>query len=170
MRAWEDNPFPYGFLITFRTYGSWLHGDQRGSIDRYHNKFGGERIQGNSSREAQQAAKLKSHPVKLNAKQRKCVEFAIRDVCAHRGWKIQAINIRTNHVHVVVSAGPACPENVLRDFKAYATRALRSESLWPFDHSPWNEGGSKRYLWNAESLWNACDYVINRQGDELPDF
>ena len=25
---------PLAFLITFRCYGTWLHGDERGSIDR----------------------------------------------------------------------------------------------------------------------------------------
>ncbi len=30
--------FPPAYLITFRTYGSWLHGDEKGSIDRKHNR------------------------------------------------------------------------------------------------------------------------------------
>ena len=30
------NPFgPMGYLITFNTYGTWLHGDARGSVDRH---------------------------------------------------------------------------------------------------------------------------------------
>ena len=31
---------PLAYLITFRTYGTWLHGDARGSVDREHNVFG----------------------------------------------------------------------------------------------------------------------------------
>ena len=32
------NPLgPCGYLITFHTYGTWLHGDSRGSIDRINN-------------------------------------------------------------------------------------------------------------------------------------
>ena len=34
--------YPLGFLITFRCYGTWLHGDERGSIDRGHNSPGEE--------------------------------------------------------------------------------------------------------------------------------
>ena len=31
-----------GYLITFRGYGTWLHGDDRGSVDRrFYNQVGG---------------------------------------------------------------------------------------------------------------------------------
>ena len=28
-----------GYLITFHTHGSWLHGAERGSVDREHNSY-----------------------------------------------------------------------------------------------------------------------------------
>ena len=31
---------PVGFLITFRCYGTWLHGDERGSFDGHHRRYG----------------------------------------------------------------------------------------------------------------------------------
>jgi hypothetical protein len=31
---------PLAYFITFRSYGSWLHGDERGSVDRSHNQYG----------------------------------------------------------------------------------------------------------------------------------
>ncbi len=36
---WNDTDIPLAFLITFRCYGTWLHGDQSGSIDRFHNRY-----------------------------------------------------------------------------------------------------------------------------------
>ena len=30
---------PIAYFITFRTYGTWLHGDERGSTDRDHNAY-----------------------------------------------------------------------------------------------------------------------------------
>ena len=33
--------FPLAYLITFHTYGSWLHGDAKGSVDREHSRYGG---------------------------------------------------------------------------------------------------------------------------------
>src|SRR6185369_556860 len=29
---WNDTDIPLAYLITFRSYGTWLHGDDRGSI------------------------------------------------------------------------------------------------------------------------------------------
>lgn len=170
MREWDDNDYPLAYFITFRTYGTWQHGNERGSIDRYHNKYGGPRVPVNSILQKQQNKKLKSEPVALNGKQRRIVESSIREVCSYRGWKLFVINIRTNHVHLVVWIGDAPVVAAFRDFKAYSTRELRSAALWPHSHSPWVDGGSKRYLWKENSVVVACDYVINGQGDDLPDF
>ena len=98
------------------------------------------------------------------------VETGIQSVCEYRGWTLRAIHVRTNHVHAVVSVGNVSPGNAIRDFKAYSTRALRRAKLWQSNHGPWVDGGSKRYLWNEQSLANACDYVMNGQGENLPEY
>ena len=47
---WDDNQFPLAYLITFRTFGTWLHGDDRGSMDRHgKNIYGTERIAPNAN-------------------------------------------------------------------------------------------------------------------------
>jgi REP element-mobilizing transposase RayT len=170
MEIWDDNRFPLAYLVTFRTYGTWLHGDPRGSHDRYNNVYRGPKIEDNIIREQQNVRKLRSEPFLLNAKARIIVEASIREVCRYRGWHLHALNVRTNHAHVVAAAGAVKPDVVLRDLKAYATRSLRDEKCWPHSHSPWSDGGSKRYLWREESLWHACNYVLNAQGEDLPDF
>jgi REP element-mobilizing transposase RayT len=170
MTLWDDNDHPLAYLITFRTYGTWLHGDERGSIDRYHNQYRGPRVAPNPILEGQHRTKLKSQPVLLDEAQRPVVKQAIKEVCTHRAWRLYALNVRTNHAHVVVNTISAKLEFALRDFKSYSTRALRSANLWPFDHSPWVDGGSTRYLWKEHSVSAACDYVLYGQGDDLPDF
>jgi len=55
---WNDTDAPLAYMITFRTYGSWLHGDERGSIDRHHNRFGGPRVSVNPVMQKQQEAKV----------------------------------------------------------------------------------------------------------------
>jgi hypothetical protein len=47
---------------------------------------------------------------------------------------------------------------------------MRENGCWPSTKSPWADKGSTRYLWNEESVARAVDYVINGQGDDLPDF
>jgi hypothetical protein len=34
VRDFDDNEFPLAYFISFRTYGTWLHGDERGSVNR----------------------------------------------------------------------------------------------------------------------------------------
>jgi len=169
MGKWNDTDVPLAYLITFRTYGTWLPGDERGSIDRFHNIFRGPRVDPNLILEKQHKVKLKTQPVILDGQQRHLVGDAIREVCAYRHWHLFALNIRTNHAHSVVSAA-APSEKMLNDFKSYSTRRLRQNNAWQHAHSPWVNKGSQRNLWNEEHISSACDYVINGQGDDLPDF
>ena len=84
-------------------------------------------------------------------------------------WCLHALNVRTNHVHIVVSIGADKPERALNAFKAYGTRRMRQDGKWQQSHSPWADKGSKRHLWNERSPALAIDYVINGQGGDLPD-
>ena len=77
---------------------------------------------------------------------------------------------RTNHVHLVASIGSNNSKKALIAFKANATRKMREDGVWKFEHSPWAEKGSRRYLWNEKSIETAVDYVINGQGKPLPKF
>jgi hypothetical protein len=36
---WNDTDTPLAYFISFRSYGTWLHGDKRGAIDRVHNRY-----------------------------------------------------------------------------------------------------------------------------------
>jgi REP element-mobilizing transposase RayT len=167
---WNDTDIPLGYLITFRCYGTWLHGDERGAIDRLHNRYKSPYLPPSDRRKTLADRQLKSSPTTLNASQRQTVEAAIREVCDHRKWWLRALSVRTNHVHAVVSIGTDKPERALNAFKAYATRRMRKEKLWQKTHSPWADRGSKRHLWNERSLALAIDYVVNGQGGPLPDF
>jgi len=62
MTIWNDRDIPLAYFITFRTYGTWLHGDERGSIDRYHNRYKGPKVEPNPVLAKQQEAKLKGEP------------------------------------------------------------------------------------------------------------
>ena len=159
---------PLAYLITFRSYGTWLHGDERGSVDRHRNRYESPRIAKTGPWFRANAQTLKHPPVTLDAARRRAVKAAIHETCAVRGWQLHALNVRTNHVHIVVSA--ACePERVLTALKAYATRQMRETGCWPREHSPWAEGGSRRYLWSESSVQSAVVYVLDGQGEPLPD-
>ena len=115
-------------------------------------------------------ARMKHEPVHLPAIRRESIVKAVSETCEIRGWYLWTVNVRTNHVHTVVSAPQATADAVLTAFKANATRKMRENDCWPFDHSPWARKGSKRRLWNERSIARAVDYVMNGQGEDLPDF
>ena len=58
----EVREYLLGYVITFRSYGIWLHGDRRGSVNRFHNRHG--------------------NPTAAT----KAIEEAIRETCKKRQW------------------------------------------------------------------------------------
>ena len=167
---WNYTDTPLAYLITFRCYGTWLHGDERGSINRFRNQYKSAYLPPEKKWVETNTQRLKSEVVTLDAHQRGLVDSAVRETCSFRQWHLHAINVRTNHVHAVVSIGTKKPEIALNAFKANATRKMRQSGCWQSEKSPWADRGSNRYLWNERSVGLAVDYVINGQGDELPDF
>ena len=166
----QDRSTASAYLITFRTYGTWLPGNEDGSVDRRHqNRYGTPKITPSDEKVRRRTGLLKHKPVLLGAAERSIVENAIREVCRVRGYVLTAVNVRTNHVHVVVSAA-GTPERVMDSFKAYATKALRAAGMATLDGSVWSRHGSTRYLWAEEHVVAAVEYVDNGQGGELPGF
>jgi hypothetical protein len=48
MNEQPESGFPLAYLITIRTYGTWLHGDEKGSVDRHgFNTYGASRMSHN---------------------------------------------------------------------------------------------------------------------------
>ena len=101
---WNDTEIPLAFFISFRTYATWLHGDKRGAIDRFHNAYKSPYIPPNANWLKHNEEQLKAKPLVLTSRQRRSIETAIRETCNIRKWLLQALNVRTNHVHTVVSA------------------------------------------------------------------
>jgi REP element-mobilizing transposase RayT len=161
----RDDHTPFGYLITFRSYGTWLHG-RAGSVDRFHKIYGTPKLPADRARWRYNRRALMQRPVRLGSRQRKLIENAIRETCNIRAWCLWAINVRTNHVHVVVTAH-CRPARVMSAFKANATRKLREANAWRSERSPWAEGGSKRYIWTEEQLANAIAYIKEDQGEPL---
>lgn len=163
---YDDNVFPIAYLLTFRTFGTWLHGDQRDSIQRTFRdaRRVTMRLEPNVPLEEKMRSEMKREPVTLNISQREIVDRAIREVCSHRDYLLRALNVRTNHAHVVVSKAVR-PERIVSDFKAYATRRLREELEFADGLKIWSRGASTRYLWKPRHVLAAVDYVLYSQGD-----
>ena len=152
---------PLAYLLTWTCRGTWLHGDERGSVDQSHNGFGTPRLRPDT-RVEDSRYRLMSGPVRtLTAANRLVVADAINAHCGVRGWRLLAQNPRSNHVHVVVSAPRVEPQKVLQELKSWSTRYLRRLDETFVD--PWTDGGSKQYLFKQEDVDAAVRYVLVEQ-------
>lgn len=148
------------YLITIRCYGTWLHGDKRGSVDRFHNQPGEALLEPNADLENYRRQLQKYPPTRLNTVARQLVDNTIQEVALFRGWKIIELNVLSNHVHVVATApDDVKPEKIMNDFKARATLMLRAHKLVDPDTKVWEYHGSTRWLNDAQAVEAACRYV-----------
>ncbi len=163
--TYEENEFPLAYLITFRTLGTWLHGDDRTSINRSNRDVPGPiLLDRNLPLREKMQSELKGEAVLLTARQRNAVDVAIRQLCFERGYALRALNVRSNHVHSVIGA-KAKPERIADAMKAFATKRLRELGSVGAGERVWSRGRSRRYLWKPKHVEAAVNYVLHCQGD-----
>ena len=157
---------PFAYFITFSTYGTWLHGEEKGSVDKHHNRYNSGFLPQNNTRKHYETKKLKNAPVILNENERRIVLHSLKEVCEYRDWQLHAVHVRSNHTHLVVSAQRP-PEKILADLKAYATRRLRQSSPFFKERKIWTHHGSTKYVWSQQALVPVLHYVIYEQGTPM---
>ncbi len=156
-----DRPFnseePIAFFITWTCYGTWLPGDDRG----WHQwgRGGTQRPNELFNRTAQ--SQMKEPEFLLSEDDRAVVEETVEKHCGIRGWTLHAVNARSNHVHVVVTAPSYAPGTVRDQFKAWCTRKLtpahRGRERF------WTEGASCRSINHDDDLEAAIRYAGEAQ-------
>lgn len=148
---------PLAYFITWTTYGTWLPGDERGW-----NQKGNPGLQPpNAFLEDINRARMKEDEFRLSVDQRTVIEATVRKHIEIRDWTLHAINPRSNHVHVVVTAPGYGPKVVRDQFKAWCTRKLKCAGAARVRF--WTEGGSCRWLNTEDELDAAIVYVTECQ-------
>ena len=113
------------YLITFACYGSHIHGEERGSVDRNHNRHGGPAYTFDVVRLANERSRMRDMPYLLDHANRTFVLESIKEVRSQRDWPLIAAHVRTNHVHTVAES-EVHPDKIMNTFKAYASRRLNA--------------------------------------------
>jgi REP element-mobilizing transposase RayT len=158
---------PLAYFITFTCHGTWLHGDERGSVDREHNELGTPFLSADSERLQQEADAC--DPYSLDPDHRTVALQAIVHLADKKGWSLWAVHVRSNHVHVVVAAeGNA--ERMMNDIKAAISRQLNRAYPSEQDRKRWTRHGSTRYLWIEEQVEAAVRYTVEGQGAAMAVF
>jgi REP element-mobilizing transposase RayT len=158
--------WPLSYFLTYRTYGTWLQGDARGWVSRRRASIEAPTEPPAPGLNAFHAEHLQAQPLVLDEQARACDDAAVRADCEHRSWTLLALNVRSNHVHSVVSAALR-PERILDAFKSWSTRRLVEAGMLEADRPAWTRHGSTRYLWTPDAVERACQYVIEAQDGEL---
>src|SRR5258707_12751943 len=110
--------FDLVWLLTWTTYGTWLPGDDRGSVTSVHNERGPRHRHNIPDTPAdppmpglrRSAGRLmKGEAVRLTNEQASEVLKQFRETSSYRGWLLVAAAVMANHCHVVVGV-PGDPE------------------------------------------------------------
>ena len=155
---------PLAYFLTWTCYGTWLHGDERGSVDREHNLAGRPFLARDDPRRNRSSESLKHWATTLDPTRRRVVKETISSRCAFLGARLLALSVRSNHVHLVVSCNTEQPGRLAGGFKSRCTRVLRERGLIGSEERVWTKMASTRYLRNDRSVEAAIDYVTRHQG------
>ena len=101
--------------------------------------------------------------VLLSPEQRAILEQECQRHCDHRGWRLWAVNARSNHVHAVVTATEYSGKTVRDQLKANCTRGLREHWTVFSDRPVWTVGGDWECINSEDDLETVCVYVRETQ-------
>ena len=159
------DPTRTSWHITWGTYGARLHGSQRPTVEREHNKRGEPFIVPNRQREAALQAILNFPPVFFTAEQRTFIDTELPSNCERGGWAYRIAAAANDHLHILCEIVPAIHgEKARRLLKRWLGQALSAE--WPLP-SPkgtwWAEEGSNIAVKDAQYLNNVYNYIARQR-------
>jgi REP element-mobilizing transposase RayT len=156
------------YFITFSTYGTWLHGSAKGkgSVDAEHNVFGTPFVKPDAEREQQVREAMVQPPYVMRPAEREIVCQAIVQLAKERGWNLLAAHVRSNHVHVVISA-ERDPGRLMSDLKGRASRDLTRAGFDNAERRRWTRHGSTLHLFREEEVEAKIRYTLDEQGQRM---
>jgi REP element-mobilizing transposase RayT len=154
------------YFITFTTYGTWLPGNAKGSVDDEHNVYGTSLVEADADREQGAREAMTQAPYVITAAERAIVCNAMVELARDRGWDLLAAHVRSNHVHVVVSA-ERDPGRLMSDLKSRASRDLALAGFADAKRRRWTRHGSTRHLFREEEVEAAVRYTLDEQGERM---
>ena len=149
------------YLLTVNCYGTHLRGAVDGSVDRAREGRGGP-IESSAKLVAFEKRAMTGAEASLDSGEALIVLRAILETCVYRDWTLLAAHVRSTHAHLVVD-GITESSSAIRDFKAYASRALNQAGV----RRRWSRGGSARRLREASAVRAAVRYVVDGQGPPM---
>ncbi len=163
-------PIAIAYFITFTTYGTWLHGTEKGagSVDRTHNQFETSFLTPGTTRLGQTQEAMAEPPYAMDAPRRMLVCDAIVEFAYEKGWRLWGVHVRSNHVHLIVSADRE-PGRLMSDVKARLSRELNRAGFDP-SRTRWTRHGSTKHLFDLDAIETTIRYTLDEQGERMAHF
>ncbi len=152
-------------FISFRAYGTWLRGDERGWQPKGA-RYGEQFEQDKPSLRAYDASRMRFKAFRLGAKASEVVLESLHRLCTRRDWTLLSVCITETHVHVLLLASEPASKT-LGDAKGFATRGLREAGQVAAERPPWSRGGSARTLRLASEVERVQSYIREDQREYL---
>ena len=157
---------PLAYFITFTTYGTWLPGSAKGSVDDEHNGYGMAFVEADAERERQAREAMTQAAYGMSAAEREIACNAMVELAKEKGWDLLALHVRSNHAHVVLSA-ERDPKRLRSELKGRASRDLTSAGFGDAERRRWTRDGSARHLFREEDVEAAIRYTLDEQGERM---
>jgi REP element-mobilizing transposase RayT len=150
--------------ITFGTYGTRLHGGDRPTVDKQHNKRGEVFVGVSAHREQFERSNLKFRPRFFTMAQRRYAEEVLLAICDRGGWGYRICAAGSDHIHLLCDVAPAVHgETVRRLVKRWLGQSL--SELWPLPPKArwWADEGSNIAVDNESYLNNVFRYIAEQR-------
>ncbi len=150
--------FPLAYHLTWGTYGTRLHGDQRGTVDRSANNYGDPIVGQDGDWQREESSLLRFPPRVLTFDQRLFIEQVLPAICVRGRWTLIVAAAAPDHVHVVLCA-EVDGKDIRKWLKRWVSDALSEH--WALDPQQvwWAECGSVKWVWNQEYRRQVIGYV-----------
>ncbi len=160
---------PLAYLLTFTTYGTHLHGQPSGSVNKFRKSWDHDFVPACPSLVEISKRAMREPVYTMHGIARKIVREAILTTCRRRHWPILALHVRVTHVHGVIRFQEE-PRRVVNALKASASQRLNKCGVDGHPAKRWTRGRSARRLWTIEQVRAGIDYVLNQQGEQMETF
>jgi REP element-mobilizing transposase RayT len=158
-------PKPLAYFISWGTYGTRLHGDPRGTVDRDHNERGTPVLGFDPIRWEREKGLLKFPPVFFTREQMRFAESVIPEICERGHWNYLTCAAGPDHVHAVLDF-PFDPKAVRGLLKRWLGQELSNQWRLPAGATWWAESGSIRWAYEQDYLRNILNYVNGQCASE----
>ena len=154
------------YFITFTTYGTWLPGNEKGSVDREHCDYDMPFLDCDARRKEQARETMTQPPYIMSTRERDIVCKAIIELAESRRWELLAAHVRSNHVHVVIRADRDSGR-LMSDLKARASRNLTLAGYGNAQRKRWTRHGSTQHLFREHDVEAKIRYTLDEQGERM---